>query len=55
MTYLNWRKSLIVVSSHRQRKPNKTYVPIKDIREIQPSRSLRPMAIFLMSKNVAKK
>jgi hypothetical protein len=55
MTYLNWRQSLIVVSSHHQRGPNKTYAQIKDIREIQPSRSLRPMAIFRMSKNVAKK
>jgi putative transposase len=30
MTYLNWRQSLIVVSSHHQRRPNKTYAQIAD-------------------------
>jgi len=55
MTYLNWRTSLIVVSLYRQRKLNKTYAQTTDIREIQPGRSLRPMAIFRMSKNVVLK
>jgi hypothetical protein len=55
MTYLNWGPSWIVVSLYHQRRPNKTYAQIKDIREIQPGRSLKPMAIFRMSKNVVKK
>lgn len=55
MTYLNWKQSLIIVWSCRQRIPNKTYALIKDMRGIQPSWSSRPTAIFLMSKNVVKK
>jgi len=55
MMYLNWKQSLISVLFCRQRILNKTYVQTKDIREIQPSRSSRPMAIFLMSKNEVKK
>ena len=55
MMYLNWKRFLISVLSYRQRIPYKTSALTRDIQENQPKRSSRPMAIFLMSKSVAKK